>query len=135
MEEIPRGHGEVILLVEDDITVLEVTKSILERLDYQVLTAPNGREALEMYDRRQDEIALVLTDVTMPDIGGMALAQALHKRNPAIKVVALTGYPLESEAKDLLNQGIVDWLQKPLNLKQLAQVVNRFLKFDKTIIL
>ncbi len=110
--------------------VLGVTKSMLERLNYQVLTATDGQEALEVYDRRQDQIALVLTDVTMPETGGMALAQILRKRSSTIKVVALTGYPLEEEAEELLAQGVVDWLQKPLNLKQLAQIVSRSLRLD-----
>lgn len=125
--EVPHGQGEVILLVEDDAVVLEVTESMLQTLGYQVLIATNGREALEVFDRHQDEIALVLTDVTMPELGGIALAQALQERSSTIKIVALTGYPLEIEAEHSLTKGIVDWLQKPLNLKQLAKIVNRSL--------
>ncbi len=128
--EVPRGHGEMILLVEDDTVMLEVTQSMLEHLGYQVLIATNGREALAVCDQYRDEIALVLTDVTMPELDGVALSQALRERNLAIKVVVLTGYPLEAEAKDLLAQGIVDWLQKPLSLDQLAQTVSRSLKLE-----
>ncbi|MBI1881174.1 MAG: GAF domain-containing protein, partial [Chloroflexi bacterium] len=126
--ETIRGHGEVILVVEDDLAVLEVTQAMLEHLGYRVLTATNGRQALEVYNQYQDEIALVLTDVTMPEMGGVALSQTLQAKYPAIKVVALTGYPLEGEAKDLLAQGIVDWQQKPLNRRQLGQTISRLLK-------
>ncbi|HEX9923294.1 MAG TPA: GAF domain-containing protein [Anaerolineae bacterium] len=124
---VPRGNGQVILLVEDDNKVLEVTKTMLERLDYQVLIATNGREALDVFEQNQDSIALVLTDVTMPELGGLALAEALLERDKGIKVVALTGYPLDRKAKTLLSQGIVDWLQKPLRYSQLADVVSRFM--------
>jgi len=128
--ETTHGHGEVILLVEDDSDVLEVTQAMLEHLGYRVLTATNGRHALEIYDQHQAEIALVLTDVTMPEMGGVALSQTLQAKYPTIKVVALTGYPLEAESKDLLAQGIVDWLQKPLNRHQLGQTISRSLKLE-----
>ncbi len=126
--EIPRGSGEVILLVEDEPVVLESVQAMLESLNYRVLTATDGRQALEVYDRRQEEIALVLTDMVMPEIGGLALSQALHQRNPALKMVVLTGYPMEVEAEELLALGIVDWVRKPLRIKRLAQAVNKALK-------
>jgi CheY-like chemotaxis protein len=128
--ETIRGGGEVILLVEDDLAVLEVTQAMLEHLGYRVITATNGRQALEIYDHHPDEIALVLTDVTMPEMGGVALSKNLWAKYPAVKVVVLTGYPLEAESKELLNQGIVDWLQKPLNRQQLAQTISRCLAFE-----
>lgn len=128
--EIIGGQGELLLLVEDDLAVLEVTRVMLENLGYRVITAPNGRHALEVYDQYHDEIALVLTDVTMPEMGGVVLAQSLQSKYPAIKVIVLTGYPLEAESKDLLDQGIVDWLQKPLNRHQLAQTIRRSLKIE-----
>jgi CheY-like chemotaxis protein len=126
--EAIHGHGEVILVVEDDIAVLEVTQAMLEHLGYKVVTATNGRQALEVYDQHRESIALVLTDVTMPEMGGVALSQTLQSKHPTVKVVALTGYPLERESKDLLAQGIVDWLQKPLDRRQLGQTISRLLK-------
>lgn len=128
---LPYGHGEVLLLVEDDLNVLEVLKTILMRLGYQILMAANGWAALEMYGQYRDKIALVLTDVRMPELDGLTLAQILHEQNPAIRVILLTGYPLDldPEAEDLLAQGIVaGWLEKPVGLEQLAQIVNQALK-------
>jgi GAF domain-containing protein/ActR/RegA family two-component response regulator len=126
--ETTQGKGELILLVEDDLAVLEVTQAMLEHLGYQVVSAINGRHALEVFDQYEDQIALVLTDMTMPEMGGVALSQALHHKKSTIKVIALTGYPLEAESKELLNQGIIAWLQKPLNRQQLAQIVSQSLK-------
>ena len=126
-QELPHGQAEIILLVEDDSVVLDALEAMLTALGYQVLTANNGQQAMEVYDEQKDEIALVLTDVTMPEMGGMALAQILQEQNPMIKMVAMSGYPLE-EAKDTPSQGFVAWLQKPTSIEQLARVVSRALK-------
>ena len=131
----PHGDGEVILLVEDAPSVLKATESMLEYLGYQVLTAANGRSALQTYEQHQSKIGLVLTDITMPDMDGLALSQTLHKRNPALKVVAITGYPLDTtrEANEWRAQGIVDWLQKPLTLERLGSTLYRLLKNEEEI--
>jgi PAS domain S-box-containing protein len=126
--QVPQGQGEVILLVEDNSTVLAVTQSILERLGYQVLTATNGQNALEVYGRHQDSINLVLTDVTMPEMGGLDLCKALRARNNTIRVVAMTGYPLLVEAEEFLAQGIVGWLSKPLSIEKVAQEMSQALR-------
>jgi signal transduction histidine kinase/ActR/RegA family two-component response regulator len=127
-EDMPRGHGETVLLVEDEPAVLEVGTAILEELGYQVLTATNGHRALEVYAAHQDEIALVLMDMVMPEMGGVQLFHALRELYPAVKAVMTTGYPLEEEGKQLLGQGILAWLQKPMKPAQLAQIVSRALQ-------
>jgi len=101
---------------------------MLEHLGYRVLTAATGSQALNLYDQQGEGIALVLADMVMPEMGGVELFHALRSRNPHAKLVVMTGYPLVGvEAKDLLEQGIVDWVQKPVDLAQLAQLVNRAL--------
>ncbi len=125
------GRGQVILIVEDHLPILEVIETALEYLGYQTLIASNGLEALEVYHRHRDKIDLVLSDVRMPEIDGLILAQILHEQNPAVKVVLLTAYPLDvdQEAKELLSEGIVvGWLEKPVGIEQLARTVNRVLK-------
>lgn len=119
--------GETILLVEDEPLVLKITEAMLKRLGYQVLVANNGYEALDIYAGHQENIDLVLTDLTMPDLGGVALAHALWERNPAVKVVALTGYPLGYETGGLSTPGIVEWAQKPLSLEGLDKILNQWL--------
>jgi CheY-like chemotaxis protein len=128
--ETSEGHGELILLVEDDVAVLEVTRVMIENLGYRVITAANGRQALEAYDDYHPEIALVLTDITMPEMGGVTLAQSLQAKYPAVKVIALTGYPLEAGSKESMDQGVIDWLQKPLNRHQLAQTLRQSLTIE-----
>ncbi len=128
--EPPQGHGEVILVVEDDEVVLQTAQAMLEYLGYTVLTASNGKHALKIFERHQAEIGLVLTDITMPDMGGLALSQILHQKSPGLRVVALTGYPLDSDRdpKAWLAIGIVDWMLKPLDLEILAQTIDQWLK-------
>jgi CheY-like chemotaxis protein len=129
--EIPCGYGEVILLVEDEQNVRGILQTLLERLGYQILMASNGRAALEVFDQQRDKIALVLTDITMPEMDGLTLAQILRQQNPAVKIVLLTGYPLNRgrEAHALVAQGMVDaWLEKPVSASCLAQTVSLALK-------
>jgi nitrogen-specific signal transduction histidine kinase len=126
--DIPSGSGEMILLVEDEPSVLEINKTMLEQIGYKVLTSRNGQEALKIYEKYLDRIKLVLTDMVMPEMGGMELFYALKEKNPDVKVIIMTGYPLESESQDLLSKGIVDWIQKPFSLPQLAKLLKKVLK-------
>jgi CheY-like chemotaxis protein len=93
-------------------------------LGYTVLTATNGQQAMEVYTAHQAAIALVLLDLVMPEMGGEALFKALRQMNPAVKVVIMTGYPLEEEGKQLLAQGILAWVQKPPSIEQLARLIS-----------
>jgi YesN/AraC family two-component response regulator len=91
------------------------------------LVASNGRSALQIYEQSQERIALVITDITMPEMGGLALAEALRVKNQTVNILAMSGYPLKMAAQDLAAQGIVGWLQKPLSFDQLAQQLKRVL--------
>jgi PAS domain S-box-containing protein len=115
-----QGQGELILVVEDEASVLEVVCRQLETLNYRVLTARNGQEALTQYQQQHAEIALVLTDLIMPVLDGGALLTQLQAVEPAVKVIIMTGYPEQKRAKQLLDQGLLEWVQKPTTLGQLA---------------
>jgi len=123
-----RGHGETILVVEDELAAREAIASALQSLGYQVMVAGNGQEALAIFKQHGDEIALVLSDLVMPEMDGTELIHALKQENPTVKVIATTGYPQKTEGRDLLVQGIVDRLQKPLSMEQLAEAVQRALE-------
>jgi signal transduction histidine kinase/DNA-binding response OmpR family regulator len=127
LQEMPTGHGETILLVEDETTVLEATKSLLEALNYQVLTANSGQQALEIFAAYRQEIALILTDMVMPGMNGSTLFQALQAKRAEVKVVMMTGYPQNEATETLLTQGVVNWMQKPVGIARLAEVVNQAL--------
>jgi len=137
---LPKGQQETVLVVEDDTAMRDALVDCLEMLNYQVLEAATGQEALAVFEQHGDDpstssehgsgqgIALVLSDLVMPEMGGLALVQALRQRDLAVKVVVLTGYPLQEKAEELRTQGIADWIHKPVDLEQLAKVIDRALK-------
>jgi CheY-like chemotaxis protein len=93
-----------------------------------VLIASNGREALDMIDKENSTIDLVLSDLVMPEMGGVELYQQLLERNGEAKIVFMTGYPLGTGTRELLDQKEVTWLQKPLRSNMLAQKIRDVLK-------
>ena len=124
-ETFSDGHGETILVVEDDPFVVDLIEKMLRRLGYQVLMAGRGEDGLKVYSEHREEIALVLTDLVMPGMGGVELFHALREQDPEVKVAVMTGYPLENEGERLLSQGLLGWMQKPLNLSKLRQMVGK----------
>jgi CheY-like chemotaxis protein len=120
-----QGQGQKILLVEDEPSVLQITKSMLESLNYLVIPATNGQEALRAYQEHNAEIALVISDMVMPDMGGEILFRTLKASNPDLKMILLSGYPLKGKGVKLIEQDMVAWIQKPISLQQLSQVVSR----------
>jgi len=125
---LPQGKGETILLVEDHERIREVARQLLEPLGYRVLTAANGREALEVYraarsgDRPQQGVDLVITDVVMPEMGGKRLVRELRK--------TITGYIVEENVQELRKEGFLDVVYKPFDMDRLAHVVRRVLDED-----
>jgi len=128
MPDLPSGKGEMILVVEDDPAARHALSESLAALGYRVTEAINGQQALHALERHPGEVALILSDVVMPGMGGVALLHAVRERALAIPVVLLTGHPLEHELKDLRDQGMVEWLMKPIDLEQLAEVIARALQ-------
>jgi CheY-like chemotaxis protein len=90
------------------------------------LTAANGRQALTILEQHA-EVAAVLSDVVMPEMGGMALLEALHQRGLEVPVLLLTGHPMERDVEELQAQGLSAWLLKPPSLEQLAQAMSETL--------
>lgn len=127
VEGVPHGRGETILLVEDEPEVREAIQAILTHLGYRVLPAVNGREALNVYERRHADIDLVITDLVMPEMDGVALIKALRARDPRVKIIVMSGYPLKAERERGTLEGIVEWIQKPVALPQLAAVMRRLI--------
>jgi PAS domain S-box-containing protein len=114
-----RGQ-ETILLVEDDISVREVTRSTLTDYGYRVLTASNGEEAIRLFQEHRDHIDLLLTDVIMPLMGGRELAETLSTEKPGLKIIFFSGYTDNSIVHHgVLDEG-VEFIQKPYSHLDLA---------------
>jgi two-component system, cell cycle sensor histidine kinase and response regulator CckA len=119
----PMGHQETILVVEDNYVTREALVDSLKMLDYQVITAENGREALNILATRREEIALIVSDVVMPQLGGIGLVQELARLGTPMKVLLLSGHPLDAEADQFRQYDAIAWLPKPVTMEQLASTV------------
>jgi len=117
------GAGRTVLLVEDEPTVLRAAAAMLEHLGYAVLAAASAQEALDLHAAHQGGIAIVLSDLVMPDLDGLALLRRLREREPDLKMILMSGYPLGDHERDLLADGVVAWVQKPLALAELEQLL------------
>jgi two-component system cell cycle sensor histidine kinase/response regulator CckA len=136
-EAVARGNGEIVLVAEDEERVRNSCRRVLEELGYRVLTAENGREALEIYrsaERACPEqgrgIDLVLTDMVMPEMGGKELIWGLRKENPHLKAIAMTGHVLAEDLRQLKEEGSLEVVYKPLDTNTLARVVRHALDGD-----
>ena len=127
-QEFPKGHGETILVVEDEKTVRIVAQTMLETLNYQVLIATNGKEALARYRDHHNEISLVLTDIVMPEMGGLELYRHLKKKNPNLPILVMSGYPVGNDEEETLSYDSNEYLEKPLNLNQLGHKIKETLQ-------
>ena len=106
-----RGNGELVLLVDDEAPILQMTQTALESFGYRVLTAGDGAKAIGTYAMHQREIAAVLTDMMMPVMDGANLITALQRINPAVRIIAASGLNTTLErAKDA---GVKHFLPKP----------------------
>ena len=125
--ELPAGNGELILVVDDELAIREVTKATLEAFNYQVLIASDGTEALALYAQHRDEVKLVLTDMMMPFLDGPATIRALQKLNPNIKIIATSGLASNGKAIEAADLGVRHFLAKPYTADKLLKLLAEIL--------
>jgi len=125
-EQLARRQ-ELVLVVEDNPMTRRALIKGLEMLNYRALEAAQGEEALPVVERHRDEIALVLADLVMPEMGGIELATRLHEVDPTVRVVVLSGHPLQEKVDELRPAGVVGTMQKPATLGRLADAISRAL--------
>jgi PAS domain S-box-containing protein len=126
VEKLSRGI-ETVLLVDDEEMIIDVGTRMLTKLGYKVLTARNGAEAVEIYEINQDKIDFILLDMVMPKVGGGEAFDRLRTINPDVKVILCSGYSIDGQATEILNRGCNAFIQKPFNLKTLAQHIRTLL--------
>jgi PAS domain S-box-containing protein len=123
---IQRGTG-TILVVDDEEQMLKVYARLLHTLGYHVLTAPGGRQAVELVRQHQEKISLVILDMIMPDMSGRQTFEAIRKIRPNIKVLISTGNSIEGHAQELLNRGCNGLIQKPFEAEAFAAKVRELI--------
>jgi two-component system cell cycle sensor histidine kinase/response regulator CckA len=119
---IVRGK-ETILIIDDEETILRVSRELLTMLGYNVLAAKSGKEALDIFEERHGEVDLVILDMIMPDVGGEEIFRLLKAVKPDIRVILSSGYSMNGQAKKILDKGCKAFLQKPFNIDELSQKI------------
>lgn len=119
---VPRGHGETILLVDDEAAILMITGQTLLAFGYHVLTAENGADAIAVYAQHRQEIALVLIDMMMPVMAGPAAIHALRRINPTVRIIATSGLNTNN-GTPLSTQAGKDFLMKPYSADTLLKAI------------
>ena len=126
--EMPAGHGELVLVVDDEEAIRQITKGTLETFGYRVLTAGDGTEAVALYAQNREEVAVVLTDMMMPFMDGPATIRALQKMNPQVRVVAASGLGGSEKAAEATALGVRMFLPKPYTAEKLLNALAEVLR-------
>jgi CheY-like chemotaxis protein len=121
--DLPRGSGEMVLVVDDEVAIREITKGTLEMYGYRAIIASDGTEAVALYAQHRDEVKVVLTDMMMPYMDGPATIRALHKLNPMVKIIASSGLVENNKATPLIGDGVIAFLPKPYTAEKLLTTV------------
>ena len=122
---------ETILLVDDEEMIIDVGKQMLEKLGYQVLIAKNGRDAMEIYRKNENNTDMVILDMVMPDMGGGEAYSKLKEINPNITVLLSSGYSIEGRATEILKRGCDSFIQKPFRMRELSRKIREVLEKGK----
>ncbi len=125
--EPPRGRGELILLVDDEISILEVTKAALEAFNYRILLARDGTEAVTLYLRHKSEIHAVVTDMMMPKMNGPATIHALRTIDPSVKIIGVSGLGPEAPLALAGKSHVQAFLKKPFTTEELLTALHTLL--------
>ena len=130
--ELMKGN-ESILLVDDEEGTIQVELLMLRELGYTVYPARNGKEAVKLYKEKALNLDLVALDVIMPDMSGVETYEALKRINPAVKVLLVSGYGLNKQIQELMDQGCQGFIQKPFDIVKLSQKLREVLDTPKKI--
>ncbi|MFO7697788.1 MAG: PAS domain S-box protein [Anaerolineae bacterium] len=127
-EEVPRGHGETVLVVEDELSILRLARRMLESLGYTVLTAGTPGEARRLAEQHGGEIHLLITDLVMPEMTGKDLVERIIGARPRLRCLYMSGYTADVIAPFGVLEAEVRLLQKPFALHDLAVKVREALE-------
>ena len=127
-----RGGSETILLVEDEAPIRRSAMRVLEQYGYTVLPADDGKEALKVFRERQDDIALVISDVVMPRLGGHGLYQALRREQSDTKFIFMSGYAARDVRASIALDNSIPFLHKPWTVTELVVRVREVLDSNAT---
>lgn len=126
--ELPRGDGELVLVVDDEAFVRQITRQTLEAFGYRVMLASEGAEAVTLYAQHKNEVAVVLTDMMMPVMDGASTIMVLRRMNPEVCVIAASGVTTERNALKAGDAGVKHFIPKPYTADTLLTVLKKVLQ-------
>jgi PAS domain S-box-containing protein len=122
--ELPHGNGELILVVDDEVSICEIAKTTLESHNYRIITASDGIGALALYAQHMDDIKLVLMDMMMPVMDGASTIIMLQRMNPQVQIIAMSGLMSYEDPEQKRNLGIREFLAKPFTAQVLLNTLH-----------
>jgi CheY-like chemotaxis protein len=128
--EMPRGNGELILIVDDEASVRQITQQTLQTFGYRVVVASDGAEAVIVFAHQGAEIAAVITDMTMPVMDGLATIQVLRRMNPKVPIIAASGLAANGHVVRAASLGVKHFLPKPFTAESLLKVLKQVLSTE-----
>lgn len=130
-DELPVQFGGTVLIVDDEDTVCAVGKQMLHRMGFQVLTAPDGREGVKLFETHHQEITCVLLDLTMPHMDGQQTFVAMQRVDPEVTVILCSGYNEIDAIQSFAVKGLAGFIQKPYNMEILREKLLEVLVADQ----
>lgn len=122
--DVPAGRGELILVVDDETSLLALTRDALESFGYRTLTAQDGAEAVAAYSAHRGEIRAVITDMLMPNMDGPSTVRVLRKLDPAVPIIASSGMLDPEKIRELTGYDDLAFLEKPYTIQTLRERVH-----------
>ena len=133
--ELPQqGQGELILIVEDEDGIREITKTLLEKNGYQAITANDGMDAIALYTQYNFKVDAVILDIMMPSMDGLTTIRVLEKINPEVQIIAVSGLTSNQKVTELKSSSVKAFLSKPYTSKELLDQLHRVLSKPKNIV-
>jgi len=119
------AHGEMILIVDDEPAIQEITKTSLETHNYKTIIAGDGIEAIAVYAKHIDQISVVLMDLMLPSLDGLTAIRTLKKINPKVKIIATSGLMSSNKLEAVANSGVTTFLPKPYTINELLLTLQK----------
>jgi PAS domain S-box-containing protein len=128
-EELPLqpGNGELILIVDDEVAIQDITRTSLEAYNYTTLIASDGIEAIALYAQNRDKIDVVLMDIMLPMLDGLTAIRTLQKINPQVRIIASSGLMSENKLNAIAAIGVNTFLVKPYTVSELLLSLQKIL--------
>ena len=121
----PKGGNETILLVDDEEFVRDLAVRFLTSVGYNVITASNGREAIEIFERDKGKISLVILDLIMPEIGGLQCMEELTRIDPKVRIIIASGFAVDEDERKIIEATARGFVSKPYQVQHALDAVRK----------